>query len=280
MTKRTTKQLIIALIFLFILSGIGFLIYYFNRPAPSCFDGVQNQGEEGIDCGGPCPSCELVALEQIKVLWIKAIPAQGNFYDLAAQIKNPNQNYGSGQVPYQFELYDAQDNLIAEYTGLTFILPNQTKYLLQTKAESSRPVSKVKLSFAEIEWQKIEDYQPPQLVIQQKEYRLLGSEEPGFSQTRGVLINKTNFDFDKIDIDILLFDSAHHLLAVGTTEIRTLLAGQERDFVATWFRKINGQVAFIEMEAETNIFDVDNYLPAGQQGLPAGRGVPERFQEY
>ncbi len=25
---------------------------------PTCFDGIQNQGEEGIDCGGPCAPCE------------------------------------------------------------------------------------------------------------------------------------------------------------------------------------------------------------------------------
>jgi hypothetical protein len=25
-------------------------------PIPTCFDGIQNQGEEGIDCGGPCPT--------------------------------------------------------------------------------------------------------------------------------------------------------------------------------------------------------------------------------
>lgn len=25
---------------------------------PTCDDGVQNQGETGVDCGGPCPSCE------------------------------------------------------------------------------------------------------------------------------------------------------------------------------------------------------------------------------
>lgn len=25
---------------------------------PSCYDGVQNQGETGIDCGGPCPVCQ------------------------------------------------------------------------------------------------------------------------------------------------------------------------------------------------------------------------------
>ena len=26
-------------------------------PCPTCFDGIKNQGEEGIDCGGPCPPC-------------------------------------------------------------------------------------------------------------------------------------------------------------------------------------------------------------------------------
>jgi len=27
------------------------------KPCPSCFDGIQNQGEEGVDCGGPCKPC-------------------------------------------------------------------------------------------------------------------------------------------------------------------------------------------------------------------------------
>ncbi|MFO0755921.1 MAG: DNRLRE domain-containing protein [Byssovorax sp.] len=28
-----------------------------NPTAPCCSDGVQNQGETGVDCGGPCPAC-------------------------------------------------------------------------------------------------------------------------------------------------------------------------------------------------------------------------------
>jgi hypothetical protein len=273
MNRRTTKQIIIALIFFLILSGFGFLVYSFTKPAPSCADGIRNQGEEDIDCGGPCDSCELVHIKEIDILWVKVVSGQDNFYDLAAKIKNPNQNYGSGQASYQFELYDSQDNLIAEYPGTTYILPNQTKYLLKVKAESNRPVKQVKFSFGQIEWEKPEDYQPPQLSIQQKEYRLLGDEEPGFAQLRAVLINKTNFDFDKIDIDILLFDSSSRLLAVNTNEIRTLLAGQERDFFSVWFNQIDGQVAFVEIEPETNIFDPDNYLSSS-------RGKPEKFQEY
>ncbi len=26
-------------------------------PCPSCSDGILNQGESGVDCGGPCPDC-------------------------------------------------------------------------------------------------------------------------------------------------------------------------------------------------------------------------------
>jgi hypothetical protein len=28
-----------------------------DPPTPTCSDGIQNQGETGVDCGGPCPAC-------------------------------------------------------------------------------------------------------------------------------------------------------------------------------------------------------------------------------
>jgi len=272
MARRIVKQLVIGLIFLLILAGIGYWIYNTAKPEPTCTDGIKNQGEEEIDCGGPCSLCELVHIKEIEVLWAKAIKGQGNFYDLSAKIKNPNQNYGSGQIDYQFELYDSNNQLIAKYSDTTFILPNQTKYLLKIKAESNLMVGEAKLSFSQVEWQKPNDYQSPSLVVQQKEYRLLNEQDLGFAQVRALLTNKSNFDFDKVDIDILLFDQDHQLLAINTNEIRTLLAGQERDFVTTWFNPIKGQVAFIEVEPETNIFDPDNFL--------SGTKERERFQEY
>jgi len=273
MNKRNIKQIIIALIFFSILFGFGFLIYYTSiKLDPSCKDNIKNQEEEEIDCGGPCLPCELVNVNDIEILSIKVIPARDNFYDLVAEIKNPNQNYGSGNISYKFELYDTQDNLVSEYPGSTYILPNQTKYILKIKAESDRPVKQIKFSFVDVEWEKLENYQPPQLGVQQKEYRLLKDEEPGFTQVRAILINKTNFDFDKIDIDILLFDSSNRLLAVNSNEIRTFLAGEERDFISTWFNQINGQVVSFDIEAETNIFDLDNYLSRTRD--------IEKFQEY
>jgi hypothetical protein len=28
------------------------------KPCPTCRDGIQNQGEKGVDCGGPCKACK------------------------------------------------------------------------------------------------------------------------------------------------------------------------------------------------------------------------------
>ena len=269
---RIIKQLIILLIFLSILAGIGFLIYWFNRPAPTCFDGVQNQEEEGVDCGGSCQSCEISALKDLEVLETQALRVKNDFYDLAARIKNPNQNYGSGKIVYRFKLYDSDNNLINEREGATYILPNQNKYLIVSKVESPRPIGKIELLFDQFEWQKLQDYQPPQLIVTRKEYSSSKPDEPGFSRASGLVINKTNFDFELIDIDVLLFNSNHQIIGLNTTEIQALLSNQERHFIAAWFERIEEDVVSVEVEAETNLFDSSNYMKR--------HGAPEDFKDY
>ena len=36
---------------------LGIYLSFCLFSAESCVDGIQNQGENGIDCGGPCPTC-------------------------------------------------------------------------------------------------------------------------------------------------------------------------------------------------------------------------------
>lgn len=255
MDKHLIKQIFIAFVFIAVVLSVIFLIYYLvGWPRPSCFDGIQNQNEEGIDCGGVCNSCEQVHPEEIDVLWIKSINENSNFCSVVAKIKNNNQNYGSGKVPYVFKIYNHQGTLIGEQTDTTFILPNQVKYIIQLKVGiSSDEIGKITLDFGSIAWKQPAE-ETPQLFVSQKEYIILGEGQP-YSQVKGVLINKNTLNFSKVYIGILLFDSEQQLLEVNTTEINDLLAGQERSFVANWFRKTSDQVASVEIIAETNIFD-------------------------
>ncbi|OGZ33153.1 MAG: hypothetical protein A3I88_00590 [Candidatus Portnoybacteria bacterium RIFCSPLOWO2_12_FULL_39_9] len=269
---RLAKQIIIAIIFFLILAGFGFLVYWNILPNPSCFDNIQNQNEEGIDCGGPCQSCEAAALKNLEIIWVKSLYVKDNFYDLAARIKNPNQNYGSGRIVYYFKFYDLDDNLIGQEKGTAYILPNQLKYLIAPKIESRKTIKKIEILFEPIEWQKLKEYQAPQLAVSQKEYSLSESGQPAKSQVSGLVINKTAFDFDQIDIDVLLFNQAGEIIGLNTTRVNTLLAGQERSFIVAWFEPIKEPVVSIEAEPETNLFDSDNYMKR--------YGTLEKFKEY
>lgn len=62
MTRKIKfSKLSFAFILAFILAA-GVVIYSGcskddNKPAATCSDGIQNQGETGVDCGGPCTAC-------------------------------------------------------------------------------------------------------------------------------------------------------------------------------------------------------------------------------
>jgi membrane protein implicated in regulation of membrane protease activity len=46
---------------------------------PTCHDGFRNQGEEGIDCGGPCPPCERPSLERPGTIVAFMVKGCGDF---------------------------------------------------------------------------------------------------------------------------------------------------------------------------------------------------------
>ena len=57
---RIIKRLVIIFVYLVIISAVGTGLYFLLRTQPTCGDKIQNQGEEGIDCGGPCGRCESI----------------------------------------------------------------------------------------------------------------------------------------------------------------------------------------------------------------------------
>src|SRR3989344_2789665 len=122
-TRRKSIYIIgILLCFLFaLLLPILFVTY----KAPSCTDGLKNQGELGVDCGGPCTLlCKANALD-IVVHWQRAFKVKNGVYNALAYIENPNLDSGVGKIFYRFKLYDSDNILIYERQGETFIPPKK-----------------------------------------------------------------------------------------------------------------------------------------------------------
>lgn len=149
MDKRLFKQLVFGLLFLAIFSGIGTGFYFWLKPAPTCFDHKKNQGEEDVDCGGPCPSCEIKTLAPLALKRVIQIPVSTGKYDLGALIFNPNANWGVKTFDYKFIVYGPLDKK-TEIIGASFILPAEEKWIILPNQNINFNVLKVDFEIGEI----------------------------------------------------------------------------------------------------------------------------------
>lgn len=280
MDYRRRKQLIIIFILALVLILLGAGAYYkWFYQAPTCFDGKQNQGEAGVDCGAPCAmSCELLTVKKLEVQWAKAVFLKDGFYDLAAKVSNPNPNFGLAQFNYAFKLFDASNQLIAQKQGVSFILPNQSKYLIEAIVAAERKPAKVEITIAEsakTDWQRLADnFAVPDLYVHDKQFKYLEKQagQPASAQVSGIIKNNSNFDFDRIQVAVALFDASREPVGINKTEARTVLAGEDRYFSALWFSPLGGEIKSVDILADTNLFSDSNFMKRF--------GETEKFQEY
>ncbi|GIW67284.1 MAG: hypothetical protein KatS3mg096_152 [Candidatus Parcubacteria bacterium] len=135
MNKRLKKQIIYGTIIFLFFAVFTFLIYLKLKgpTVASCFDGKKNQDEEGIDCGGSCPPCELKTLQPLKIYPTQFLVYE-NSMDIIGLIENPNSNLALKKLKYYFEIYDI-DNVLRATTTIreTNLEPEIKKYLLEIK---------------------------------------------------------------------------------------------------------------------------------------------------
>lgn len=130
MDKRITKQIIIALIFLGIISLIGGGVYLARRPEPTCFDGVQNQEEEGIDCGGPCILCDLKYDPPLSVAGSPILLTnENNRIDVIFKITNLSQEWGAKSFASKI-IFIGPNEEKQEFIKYGFIFPHEIRHFL------------------------------------------------------------------------------------------------------------------------------------------------------
>lgn len=266
---RIVRKLFFAGVFLFFIIGFSYSIYQKYFPAlPTCTDSIQNQDETGIDCGGICETeCPPLpppdSVMPIKVDWAKAIYNDVGVYDLAAKITNPNKYWGIAETSYQFIVRDSNDIVIFEQSGKTYILPDSYDYLIITSKKINGLPAKMELDIIKEgqKWASVSDiYNSFSLSLPFREKVYTVKDENGFPSASAILKNATNYDFDKIDIKVVLYDKNGEPVAVNVSDRRTMRSGEEQYFRLIWNFPPQKEVVNPEFKATTNIFDSQNFM--------------------
>jgi hypothetical protein len=267
--ERNQKRYIIIFVYIVLFALLTWGLYGIFKADPTCFDGKKNQNELGVDCGGVCGECvrELNAKE-LSVIETAFVLGDVNRYDAMARITNPNISLGSSSFDYEFSLKDASGNTLATREGKGFILPKESKYVVEVNLETVSTPASVTFAMKNYQWSEFSGYEEPRLVIYQKNFtqRL---ENSGKSEAKGLLINESPFDFNAIKVNVILRNSAGKVAGIGSHEMRTINSGEQRDFRLLWplgiSEILNGQDG-VEMEPEADVFDSQNFIKKYLEG--------------
>jgi len=274
MEKIKRKKIVIASIYLTIFFLVIYSVYSVFRNKETCFDKIQNQNEEDVDCGGVCQKkCEKIEAQELVVGKTGIVPAGlSGKYDFYAEIYNPNFSFGSKNFEYEISLKNSSGEMVISKKGNNFILPGEKKYLVETNLESQNAPISGEVKIISSEWVQFNQYyESPKLKVTNKVYNKL-SDGINFSEAKGLLKNDSEFDFSTIKVQIILLGENEKVLALSSTRMNTVKSGEERDFRVFWPSQFPGEVLGVEARPEVDIFSQDVFLKRFYKS--------ENFQKY
>lgn len=235
MEYRTLKQLIFGgiyfAIFLFLIISLYFAVI---KPAPTCFDGTQNQNETGVDCGGVCaqiclpPDLQPVSLVDV----VDVFTPTSNKVALLARLKNPNTLYGA-LVSYHFEVITQQGEVLAKVPQQTILYPGQVRYLIVPSLDlpdSSSQRLQARLIVDTTDWHPAEVFHQPQVIV--RDYTAV--RDGAFVRVQGNITNSDIVDVSQATV-IAVFSNEFRLsVGAAQTQIFEVRSGETKNFTIVY----------------------------------------------
>ena len=224
--RRAAKKFIYTVFYLAILLGIVSGLYFWLKPVPTCGDKIQNQGEEGVDCGGPCATaCEVFTLKPVAVVMQPKL----FFLDEPAvlfQISNPNPSYGARNLPYVLELYGQSGELLKTHNSTTFIYPGKLQKNVFVFLGPSSLAKSVKVTLHEPAWLSVSDFSRPDIDFMNQDQKVSGNQYI----VSGTVVNKETLLFPRVAVEALFYDKNGSIVSLSRTEVNDVRAFEQRYF--------------------------------------------------
>lgn len=214
--------------------------------APSCTDGVQNQDETGVDCGGACSYLCIEQQQPPTVLFTKAIQNGAGRTDVIASVENKNVAVAAKDVPYSITLYGADQSLIQKVTGQLDLPPSASVPIFVPDIPSGKQA--VANAFLDI------DASAPQWFSLSVDPRIV----PTVSNTKhsgpsdaprieAVLSNPSITTLTNVKAIVLVRNDRGDVIAASSTLVPTIPAQGKATAVFTWNRAFSSVPTSVEV---------------------------------
>lgn len=231
-----------------------FVYIFFIKTTPTCFDGVQNQNERDIDCGGVCALVCTADAKTVVPIWYRVFNTTGDVHSVVAYVENQNTTAGVEKINYEFRIYDDQNILAGEpITGTTFIGPNDKTaiYASPIKTGNRTPKSVFFKFTSAPEWVTTPArFNLPQLSTA----AITLTDETTAPKLSADIVNGTLYDYKNIEVVAILYQADGNAVNASSTFIENLPEQTRQTVYFTWPKPLSAPVTRIEVIPRLNPF--------------------------
>lgn len=225
--RRT--QYLIGIFFVLTLLGTAVYFGYFYT-TPTCFDGVLNGSERGIDCGGGCARVCSLDVVQPSVAWARSFKVVDGQYNAVAYIENKNLAIGSPEVSYTFSLYD-KEGLIVERKGSTVLPPDSVYPIFEGRITTGDRIPTQTF----VELGEIKEWLPAvagreQFVVEGRKLTAADSAPRLTASLRNTALEEAK----NVEVIATIFDANGTALTASRTVVPSLPGRATQNIVFTW----------------------------------------------
>lgn len=240
--KRKLGYLTVFLGAIALFAGVPVFFSVYERP--TCTDGKMNQGERGVDCGGPCAQLCSADFTEPRIFWTYQTRVVSGVYNVMAYGENPNQSVGAENVPYSFKLYDAEGILVAEKKGKGSIPPGSKFAFFEGGIQTGKrePVRATVEILSSPEWVLSRAYTSLRTLSID-----VSSDDAGTRAEARIKNEYVNTTIADINAFIVLYDADGNRIAFSRTRIESIAPGETQSLYFTWPEAIATKVVKTEL---------------------------------
>lgn len=193
-----------------------------------------------------------------------------------ALVTNPNLDLAAEHLNYTVAFQTGNGREVYRTTGTTYLLPNEKRYIVIPRIESTEQLSSGTLTLGEVDWQK--KLSIPEVSLKASEPITYEELNPLAFFAEGAVVNNSPYDLSAVRLVFLLFDQNNKTIGVSQRDEFTLPAFARRAYKQQWPGLYQADVRRVQVIVTTNTLDSQNIkIQGSQDSTPNDREVPKSF---
>ncbi len=246
MSWATQRRILYATIIAVVLISIAAVptYLYVSSIQETCFDAKLNQNETGIDCGGVCKKVCLDQAVPPIILFTRSFQVIPGTYSVIANIENPNKGVIARSARYTFKLYDKDNVIVGQRSGVTYIPAGRQFPIIENNILTGESVvDHETFEFVDTPQFKKEIFEDPELIIKNQEL----TEDNTTQILKAEIKNNSLFSTNQIQIIAIAYDKLGNAIAASQTYIEKIDPAITKQIVFTWPQLFKQEVSKIDI---------------------------------